>query len=236
MNTPFVSVVMATKNAERFLRYALDSIVAQDYQDYELIVVDACSTDGTRAIVASHPNAIVVEQKGTGFARAWNLGIEHARGEAIAILDSDDVWPANSLRRRVERLANDPAIDCVVGRVKFFLEEGEQIPHGFKPKLLDGSYVAYMPGVAMARRRVFDSLGLFEENWEIASDIAWFLKLRNSEAKIDVVDDVLLRKRIHASNLSNVTATMPVYRQELLALAKQSLSRTRALRNPGAQS
>ena len=76
-----------------------------------------------------------------------------------------------------------------------------------------------MPGVAILRRRVFRTLGQFEENWQIASDIVWFAKLRNSAARIDVIDDVLLYKRIHSSNLSNVAASMPVYREELLALA-----------------
>ena len=61
-----------------------------------------------------------------------------------------------------------------------------------------------MPGVAILRRRVFRTLGQFEENWQIASDIVWFAKLRNSGARIDVIDDVLLYKRIHSSNLSNV--------------------------------
>ncbi len=232
MDSPLVSIVMATRNAEQFLPHALDSIAAQEYQNYELIVVDGRSIDRTRAIAASYPRTTIIEQDGSGFAQAWNCGIDSARGDAIAFLDSDDIWPKYSLARRVTRFASDPAIDCVVGRVKFFLEEGHSIPRGFKPKLLDESHVAYMPGVAILRRRAFHTLGRFEENWQIASDIVWFAKLRNSGARIDVIDDVLLYKRIHSSNLSNVSATTPVYREELLALARQSVLRQRASRDP----
>jgi glycosyltransferase involved in cell wall biosynthesis len=236
MDSQLVSIVMATRNAEHFLPHALDSIAAQEYQNYEVIVIDGRSIDRTRAIAASYPRTRIIEQDGSGFAQAWNCGIDNARGDIVAFLDSDDIWPKCSLARRVTRLASDPAIDCVVGRVRFFLEEGHSIPRGFKPKLLDESHVAYMPGVAILRRRVFRTLGRFEENWQIASDIVWFAKLRDSGARIDVIDDVLLYKRIHSSNLSNVAATMPVYREELLALAKQSISRQRASRDRKRQS
>jgi glycosyltransferase involved in cell wall biosynthesis len=232
MGDLFVSIIMATRNAERFLPQALDSIAVQDHQNYELIVVDARSTDKTRTIAASYPRTTIVEQDGSGFAPAWNRGIESARGDAIAFLDSDDVWPKDSLARRVAQLAGDPDIDCVIGRVQFFLEEGHAVPPGFRPRLLKGSHVAYMPGVALLRRRAFHSLGQFEENWQIASDIVWFAKLRNSGAKIDVIDDILMHKRIHSSNLSNIAATMPVYRRELLALARQSVLGQRASHNP----
>jgi len=227
MNDPLVSVVMATKDAAQFLPFALDSIAAQEYQNYELIVVDANSTDQTRVIAASYPRTTVVEQDGSGLAQAWNRGIGAARGDAIAFLDSDDIWPKDSLLRQVERLAPDPALDCIVGRVKFFLEEGQAVPRGFKPKLFDGSYIAYMPGAALVRRRVFQALGQFEETWQIASDIVWFAKLRESGARIEVIDDVLLHKRIHSSNLSMLAASMPIYRKELLAIARQSVLRQR---------
>lgn len=163
-------------------------------------------------------------------SHAWNCGIDIARGEAIAFLDGDDIWPPYSLAVRVQRLLKYPDLDCIIGRVKFFLQEGHPIPRGFRPELLEGSRVAYMPGTAMIRRSVFDALGKFDENWRIVNDLAWFAKLRNSEARIDFVDDVLLRKRIHSSNLSNVAAAMPMYREELLSFAKESVMSRRALR------
>jgi len=232
MISPFVSIVIAVRNAEQFLRQALDSIAAQEFQDYEIIVVDDHSTDDTRAIAAFYPRTKIVDQEGTGFAQAWNLGIDAARGDVIAFLDSDDIWPPHSLAARVQLLASDPGIDCVIGRVKFFMEDGYSIPRAFRPELLNASRVAYMAGTAMLRRRVFDTMGKFEENWKIASDIVWFWKLRNSGARINLVDDVLLQKRIHSSNLSNIAATMPIYREELLAFAKELVLRKRSLRAP----
>ena len=232
MDCSLVSIVIAVKNAEQFLRQALESIAAQDFQNHETIVVDGRSTDGTRTIAASYPWTKIVDQEGTGFAQAWNLGIDTARGDFIAFLDSDDIWPPHSLAVRAKQLQSDLGIDCVIGRVRFFVEDGHPIPHAFRPELLNGSHVAYMPGTAMLRRRVFDTLGKFEENWQIANDLVWFAKLRSSGARVEVIDDVLLQKRIHSSNASNVAATMPIYREELLALVKESVLRQRSLRTP----
>ncbi len=227
MDLPLVSVVMAVKNAERYLAEALDSVVRQSFSDYEIVVVDGRSTDDSRRIASSYPGVRVIEQEGPGFAQAWNVGIDASRGAFIAILDSDDTWPAHKLARQVGRFAADSAIGCTIGRVKFVLEPGQPTPAGFKPELLGDSHVAYMPGTSMTRRDVFATFGKFGENWQIASDLAWFAELRESGVKIDIVDEVLLHKRIHDTNLSNIAATAPVYRRELLALARQSLLRQR---------
>ena len=66
MDNPLVSIVMATRNAEQFLPHALDSIAAQEYQNYELIVVDGRSTDRTQVIAASYPRTTIIEQDGSG--------------------------------------------------------------------------------------------------------------------------------------------------------------------------
>ncbi len=103
MDLPLVSVVMAVKNAERYLAEALDSVVRQSFSDYEIVVVDGRSTDDSRRIASSYPGVRVIEQEGPGFAQAWNVGIDASRGAFIAILDSDDTWPAHKLARQVGR-------------------------------------------------------------------------------------------------------------------------------------
>src|SRR5438874_24565 len=114
MDTPLVSIVIAVKNAERYLIQALDSVERQTYSVRETIVVDGQSTDGSLRIVQSYPRVRCVPQVGNGLANAWNIGIDAARGQFIAFLDSDDLWPPHKLALQIEHFVGDPVSDCVV--------------------------------------------------------------------------------------------------------------------------
>ena len=89
---PTVSVIIPTYNRAWVLKEAIDSIIAQDYHDFEIIVVDDGSTDETQAILASYPQVCVVSQDHLGVSSARNAGIVRAAGRLITFLDSDDLW------------------------------------------------------------------------------------------------------------------------------------------------
>src|SRR4051812_32406172 len=90
---PFFSIVIPTFNRARLLREALESVFAQEFTDYEVLVVDDGSTDDTQAELARHGERVrVLRQENQGQGAARNLGIEHATGSYVVFLDSDDVW------------------------------------------------------------------------------------------------------------------------------------------------
>ena len=90
---PLFSVIIPTYNRAALLREALDSVFAQSFTDYEVIVVDDGSTDETAAVVASYGSRIrYFQQQNQGPGAARNLGAKYATGEYIAFLDSDDLW------------------------------------------------------------------------------------------------------------------------------------------------
>ncbi len=96
--TPRVSIVMPTYNRGDTIRRAIESVLAQRFEDWELVVIDDGSTDGTRDLVAGiDPRVRVVVQENQGVAGARNTGLGESRGALIAFLDSDDVWPAHHL-------------------------------------------------------------------------------------------------------------------------------------------
>lgn len=225
-NAPMVSVIMATRNALPYLPEALDSIAAQTFQDYEVIVVDAESSDDTIKVAQSYPKTRCIPQAGTGFALAWNDGIKVARGEFIAFLDSDDIWLPTKLQQQVDCFTGQPETECVVGRVEFFREPGQERPLGFKDSLLKGSHVAYMPGTSMTRRGVFEQMGRFESRWKIAADLVWFADLRRSNLPIAVLETTLLRKRVHGNNLSYSTS-WSTYQTEIFQHIREVLARRR---------
>lgn len=228
MTAPLVSVVMAVRNAARYLRESLDSVTAQTVGDVEIVLVDGRSTDDTAAIAASYPRVRFLQETGTGFASAWNDGIAAARGELIALLDSDDRWPPDKLAWQIEALRAAPDAMGAVGRVKYFLEPGEGMPFGFRPELLEGDHVAYMPGALLGRRRLFDAVGPFGTEWTIASDIDWFARLKDLGCPLVVLPRVVIHKRVHASNLSYTTARGRAVRDEVMRLLRDSIRRQRA--------
>jgi glycosyltransferase involved in cell wall biosynthesis len=223
--TPEVSVIVAIKDSQRFLPQALHSIATQSFQNYEIIVVDGGSRDNGPAIARSQSKTVCILQSGTGLADAWNNGISAARGRFIAFLDSDDLWTPIKLDAQLAVFARDPLIEYVFGRMEFFVEPGICLPAGFRQAMLSGSHLAHFTGLAMIRRRVVERIGPFNTQLRITSDIAWFAKLRDS-AVTGIVDDVLLRKRIHDGNLS-VTTSWPVFKSELFEVLKTRIDEGR---------
>ena len=105
---PRVTLAIATYNGERYLAEAIESCLTQDYDDYELLIVDDCSTDGTRDVIAryaGHPRVrVVLHPENRGIAGAYNTIWREARGELIARLGHDDVCQPDRLRH----LGNQP--------------------------------------------------------------------------------------------------------------------------------
>lgn len=222
-----ISVVMAVKNAARYLATALDSIASQTCQPAEVILVDGASTDETAAIAARYAFVRVIQETGRGYASAWNDGILASTGSHIAFLDSDDRWVAEKLQLQVDALMGEPGARCVIGHVQFFAEPGRPLPSSFKPQLLERSHVAYMPGALLAQRSVFDDVGLFDPSWTIANDIDWFAELKDKRVPIAVVPQVLIHKRVHDGNVSYLAARSPQVNTEILRLLRRSIHRQR---------
>jgi glycosyltransferase involved in cell wall biosynthesis len=107
--TPTVSVVIPAFNAERFVAAALDSVLAQTFKDFEIVVVDDGSTDDTPRALNAYAGAITLErQRNQGVALARNRGVEISRGRWVAFLDADDLWLPEKLAAQMKALAEDP--------------------------------------------------------------------------------------------------------------------------------
>lgn len=235
MTTPLVSVVMAVRNAARYLAEALDSVMAQTMDDLEIVMVDGQSTDQTATIAARYRHVRFLQQAGTGFAGAWNDGIAAARGEFVGFLDSDDRWSPSKLEQQVDALRAAPSAMGAIGRVRFFVEPGEDVPFGFRRELLEGDHVAYMPGALLGRRSLFEVVGPFGTGWGIASDIDWFARIKDRGCPLIVVPEVVIHKRVHGANLSYTTARGRAVRDEVLQLLRDSIRRQRETHaHPGA--
>jgi glycosyltransferase involved in cell wall biosynthesis len=220
-----VSVIIAVKNGGRFLEAAIRSVLAQNYEPIEIIVVDGQSEDDTAEVAKSFGAVRYIYQPGDGVAQAYNIGVEASKGEFIGFLSHDDLWAIDKLSTQVGYLTAYPEVQYVAARVKFVLEPGSRVPPGFRKELLEGDHVGRIMETLVARRSLFATLGPFDEQLVTAEDVDWFARAQDYRIPTAVIPKVLLYKRIHDANLSLNTLTN---NRNLLYALKRSLDRKRS--------
>jgi len=125
MSQPLISCIVAVFNGERYLKEALDSILAQTYRPLEILVVDDGSTDRTTEIVSEYSDTVrYFWQSNAGPGAARNAGIKLAKGEFIAFLDADDLWHKKKLTRQISSFKARPDLEmCVTHAQNFWVPE-----------------------------------------------------------------------------------------------------------------
>ena len=217
-----VSAVVPVFNGKRFLVEALASIAAQTYAPVEVILVDDGSTDGSADLVVGFPAVQVLRQTNRGVAAARNAGVAASRGELIAFLDQDDRWTADKLALQVRRMTQRRDLAFTLAHQRLFLEPGAVRPGWLRPEHLEVEQIGYLPGTLVAWRRTFERVGAFEEADPIASDTDWFLRAADAGLGMEIMPEVLLERRIHATNQSALT---DLGHAELLRAVRRSVAR-----------
>ncbi len=208
---PTVSVVMAAKNYARFLPEAVESVRAQTFDDWELLVIDDGSTDATPAAVRpflTDPRIRYFRSDKLGQSRAKNLGIGLSRGEFVAFLDADDAWEPTKLEKQLAVFHGRPEVGVVFCRRSVMDENGRQIggparmpvPRGrVQGEMFVQNFVCFSS--AVVRRAVFSHCGCFDPQWDLAIDFDLWLRVAHHHA-FDYVDEHLVRYRTGHGNLS----------------------------------
>lgn len=212
---PKVSVVIPTFNRRDLINQSIQSVQAQTYQDYEVIIVDDGSTDNTREILEPlllKHNFHYFYQENQKQAIARNNGIRNSCGEYIAFLDSDDLWHPRKLEYQVIVLEQHPEIGMVYSNQSLIQnnhkEKPIKYPYGllksgeiFKDLLLR-KYYCSTPSI-LVRKSVLDEVGLFDENLGNALE-DWELTLRISQDyKVYCIDEPLMLRRLHDGSPDN---------------------------------
>lgn len=134
MKSPYITVVMPNYNGHRFVGQAIDSVLAQTYHNFELVVVDDCSKDDSLQLINQKAQndsriRIIALEKNSGVANARNVGIKAAKGEYIALLDNDDLWTEDKLERQVA--IAERGADIVYCSYNFIDEQNNEIKKPF---------------------------------------------------------------------------------------------------------
>lgn len=188
---PTVSVCIPTYNTGRYLPFAIESVLRQDFQDYELIICDDASTDNTAEICQSYrdPRIRYIQTAGkSGQSGNFNRCLNEARGEFVTLLHADDYFLPGFLEDRVGRLANSRFVDFVFGAVQVvdaageylstsgrWLEDTSFAPGQLLEPMLHGCILC--PPSLMVRKRCLERVGLFRTDLTWGPDWEWDLRL-----------------------------------------------------------
>jgi glycosyltransferase involved in cell wall biosynthesis len=231
MTAPFVSVVIPTYNYGRFVTAAVDSVLAQTFPAGEIIVVDDGSTDDTAERLRPYGDRIrYIRQENQGLPAARNTGIRAARGELIALLDSDDLWHPRKLELQVRHLAASPdtglvAADSVPGLEQGWPEVGTDAPLPFQSFSVEDILVRsrFGPSGVLVRKECFDTVGLFDPALRSAEDRDMWLRIA-ARFRVVKLAVPLWWYRLHGGNMSAAAARMEENEMKVLRRTLASLA------------
>jgi len=227
-----VSVIIPAYNAESYVGEAIESVLAQTSAPSEVIVVDDASTDGTAAIASSFGDRVqLIRQERAGANAARNLGVLRSSSSYISFLDADDLWTKKKLELQLEAFEADPAPHIVFGFVEQF-----RSPE-LDPDLIhiaegaEGPMVGHHSGTMLLRREVFDSIGPFDPTIRFGQFIDWFSRAIDGHFRIRVIEDIVMLRRLHLSNMGRQVDAGPDQYAKALRLVLERRKSTSP--NPG---
>jgi len=211
-----VSVIIPAYNAEHCIRRAIDSILAQSYEDFEVVVVDDGSTDGTAEVVKQYGEKVkYIYQENAGVSVARNTGVAAAKGQWVAFLDADDEWLPDKLKRQMELLARNSLLrwcatnfaqtdgtrssprigveslkEALSGRdyiENFFVEAGKGRCHIGAPTVV-------------AQKRLFEQFGGFEAGRVNVEDLDMWLRIAHRYPSVGFIAEPLVIVHLDVEN------------------------------------
>ena len=236
-NKPLVSVIIPTYNRGRVVQEAIDSVLNQDFGDYELIVVDDGSDDNTPEILGAYGKAItVLQQPNKGVSAARNSGIAEAAGQLIAFLDSDDLWLPGKLTAQVKFFEENA--DALINQTQeVWVRNGVRVNpkkrhHKFSGMIFERSLALCLvsPSAVVIKKSLFDNVGLFDEQLPACEDYDLWLRI-SCRYPVHLIDHPLIIKRGGHDDQLSKAAGLDKYRiQSLIKIIDSDLLTPRQYR------
>ena len=220
-----VSVIVPTFNRASLLPRAIDSVLSQSYQDFDLTIVDDGSTDETYNLVKSYlsnPKIKYIRTDNRGVSAARNLGVALTNGEYISFLDSDDEWLRHKLDSQIKFLSQNENIqmvhadECWVRNGKEINKKNIHKKFGGDvfEKCLDLCFIS--PSVALMRRSLFNEMLGFDESYIVCEDFDLWLKISSLYEVGYIDEEVIIKYGGHEDQLSTMYFAMDYYRIKAL--------------------
>ena len=221
MPPPKISALMPAYNAAQYIRATIDSVLSQTEQDFELLIINDGSTDDTEKIVREYDSPKIVyhtNPQNLGIAKTYNRALQLARGEYLAIAESDDISHPQRLEVQAKFLRDNPNVSAVGANIKEFSgqppklrEVPSQMPIAASPNQVRASVLCYghtiMHPVSMYRADTVRNNHIrYNENYAVAFDVNLFMDMQRV-SDLTKLDCTLLAYRVHPNNFSALHKT-----------------------------
>lgn len=219
---PLVTVIIPTYNRGWILKEAIDSVLSQDFEDFELIVVDDGSTDNTQDILDGYARDIIaLRQDNRGVSAARNAGIASASGQLIAFLDSDDLWLPGKLSRQVDFFKSNPDV-MICQTEELWIRNGKRVNPKKRHKKFSGMIFKHSlplcivsPSAVVLKRSLLDKTGVFDESFPACEDYDLWLRI-SCKYPVFLIDTPLIIKRGGHEDQLSKTPKLDKYRIQAL--------------------
>lgn len=226
-NLPNISVVTPTFNGITTLRETIESVLSQDYKNWEHIVIDGGSTDGTVELLRGFPHLQWISEKDEGHYHAMNKGVERARGQIIGILNADDCYREGTLQKVAAAFEKNPAWDALFGDVVYVDANGEEIfrreEAGYDYDVLRFGSVCYVIHPTLfVKKSVYERIGPYRyETFLNCCDVDFILRLGQHGCRVGHIPDYLANYRLHEHGQSADRRVLDNMNKEYLAIRRE---------------
>src|SRR3984893_11194961 len=224
---PKISIATPTFNSRVTLRETIESVLAQDYKNWEHIVIDGGSTDGTVDLLRSYPHLQWISEKDHGHYHAMNKGIERASGDVIAILNADDCYRPRALSKVVAAFAENPDWDALFGDVVYVDGKSEEIFRREEAKydydvLRFGNVCYVIHPTLFVKKSVYQRVGSYRyEKFLNACDVDFILRLGRAGCRVGHIPELIVNYRLHEHGQSADRRVVRNTQREYLAIRKE---------------
>lgn len=222
---PRVSVLIPCYNAGRYLGAALDSVLAQTYRNFEILVVDDGSEDDSAAVAARYPQVRYFRNAHSGISVTRNLAISKACGEILVFLDADDLWVPEKLEKQVAYLDSHPECQLVYTLVQNFFDGNPETMTQRQEQLLNANMDNCLVTCCI-RRDLYETYGGYREDYPYGEDTHWVTRLWAAGVNMKhCIPEALYLRRIHDSNIS--LTHRKVEQKNIMALMADAIRQAR---------
>jgi len=227
-----ISIITVCYNAEKYIRDCLESVLSQDHDDIEHIVVDGASTDGTLNILNEYKKhlALVVSEKDDGLYDAMNKGLSLANGEVIGILNADDLYPRENILSRVARTFKTTETQMSFGDLVYVNDQDlDKVVRYYQANNYQDSWWSQgkMPPhpTFFLRKGVYEKYGNFDTSFEICADFDLMLRLFYKEKlTYAYIPETLVKMRTGGSSTKGIKSTITINKEMLRSCRMHGIS------------
>ncbi len=197
LNNVKVSIITVSFNSVKTIEQTIKSVINQTYKSIEYIIIDGASTDGTQQVIEKYKDRIsfYVSEKDDGLYYAMNKGIEHASGDIVGIINSDDWYVEDAVENMVVCMLETDA-DLAYGKVVNINTDGREETIGYKPLEKIWCYgVIHHPSV-FVKRKIYEKYGVFNTGYRIYSDYDLLLRFYSKGIRFEFNDKVIAYFRV----------------------------------------